>query len=142
MLITDTGTFVSFAEGLDLCLRQSLPMVIVALSIFAITLARGNLSSSQETSGALFPWRGNATESVIDYTKNDLLVGSPDPIFWFLVPMFSVISVGGCIVLNYIVMVLTYVLSVVYDFLASRPCWIRNEDKRCKHTYPLTLLCY
>ncbi|KAI9789168.1 MAG: GPI inositol deacylase [Peltula sp. TS41687] len=125
-----TGTFVSFAEALDLSLRWTLPLLSVALSIFAITLARGSSQRPQEVSNGFFPWSRNATESVIDYTKNDLLVGSPDPFFWFLVPMFGVISVGGCIVLNYIVIGLTYFLSVIYDFALSRPGWLRNEDKR------------
>lgn len=128
------GTFVSFAEGLDLCLRQSLPLVFVALSIFAITLARGNSQQPQETSSGFLSWRRNATESIVDYTKNDLLLGSPDPFFWFLVPMFGVISVGGCIILNYLVMGLTYTFSVVYDALVSRPGWLRNEDRRYMRT--------
>lgn len=41
------------------------------------------------------------TESAVDYTKNDLLLGSQDPIFWFLLPMCGLLSAGFCILINY-----------------------------------------
>ncbi|KAI9760376.1 MAG: NADPH-adrenodoxin reductase [Chaenotheca gracillima] len=126
----ETGIFISFAESIDMCLRQSLPLVLLALTFLAMSLARARSDPSKPSSGGLFSRNRNATESAVDFTKNDLLLGSEDPFFWFLVPLFGLISVGVCIVINYATVVLTYSLSVIYGFIASRPGWVRNDDKR------------
>jgi glycosylphosphatidylinositol deacylase len=125
----DTGIFVSFSEGLDACLRQSLPLMLLALSLLAISLGRTS-SAPQPSSTSWFGWGGNATESAIDYTRNDLLLGSQDPFFWFLVPLIGVICVGVCVVVNYIALTLTYIVSVIYGLVAVRPAWVRNDDRR------------
>lgn len=78
-------------------------------------------------------WLGegvNATESAIDFTKNDLLLGSQDPIFWFLVPLFGLISVGICVGVNYATLGLTNLFYLPYNFLTARPAWVRVEDVR------------
>ncbi|KAI9885731.1 MAG: mitochondrial membrane protein [Watsoniomyces obsoletus] len=131
--IYDTaGTFISFAEALDLCLRQSIPLVFIALSIFAFSLARSSSSQDHRSSSSSgwSHWGRNSTESAVDYTKNDLLLGSPDPFFWFLVPLFGLVSVGICVVMNYTLMTLTHILSMIYDLVTFRPAWISNEDRR------------
>ncbi len=129
-MLIQAGTFISFAEALDLCLRQSIPLVFIALSIFAISLARSSSSQDHRSSKGWSRWGRNATESAVDYTKNDLLLGSPDPFFWFLVPLFGLVSVGICVVMNYALMGVTHILSMVYDLVAFRPAWIFSEDRR------------
>ncbi|KAL9631016.1 MAG: hypothetical protein Q9164_006119 [Protoblastenia rupestris] len=124
----ETGTFISFAESLDLCLRSSLPLFILALSIFAITLAASSVAPSNLESKGLFGMGSNATESAIDFTRNDLLLGSQDPIFWFLVPLFALISVGVCILVNYAALGLTHLFYLSYHYLTARPSWMRMED--------------
>jgi hypothetical protein len=125
------GVFVSFAEALDLCLRKSIPVVFVVLSIFAVSVARTASNYSRSApSGGITSWRRNATESAIDFTKNDLLLGSQDPFFWFLVPAFGLISVGACVVLNYAALVIIHVLSVIYGILKPRRGWIPHEGRR------------
>ena len=70
----------------------------------------------------------NATESFLNFTKNDLLLGSHDAFFWFLVPMFGLISVGVCIVLNYVTLALTQLFTWVYARIRSVS--LRNDEGR------------
>ncbi|KAI9846615.1 MAG: GPI inositol deacylase [Sclerophora amabilis] len=125
-----TGIFMSFTEAMDLCLRQSLPLVLLALSFLAMSLARASSGPARSSPGGLFNWHRNATESAVDFTKNDLLLGSQDSFFWFLVPLFGLISVGVCVLVNYAAISVTYLLSVGYGFVAAKPGWVRNDDRR------------
>lgn len=61
----------------------------------------------------------NATESIIDYTRNDLLLGSPDTFFWFLLPFFGIISIGLCIAINYAALTVTHIFTFVYSKVRS-----------------------
>ncbi|KAI6716585.1 hypothetical protein PZA11_001814 [Diplocarpon coronariae] len=126
----ETGLFMSFSESLDLCLRQSLPLIILALTCLSVSFARSSSASPRPTSSGYWGWRGNATETQVDFTKNDLLVGSEDPFFWFMVPLIGLVCVGVCVMVNYATLVLTHVLGIVYGWLSLKPAWLRNEDKR------------
>ncbi|KAI9850189.1 MAG: GPI inositol deacylase [Thelocarpon superellum] len=124
----DTGIFISFSESMDLCLRRSLPMALLALSCLAVSLARAH--AEPPTAEGRWQWRRNATESAMDFTKNDLLLGSQDSFFCFLVPLFGVISVAVCVLVNYAALALLHVTSIIYGAVKSRPGWLRNEDRR------------
>ncbi|KAH8597242.1 GPI inositol-deacylase-like protein [Bisporella sp. PMI_857] len=126
----ETGIFMAFSESLDLCLRQSLPLVLVALTFLSISLAKASTQPPQTSSNWLWNWGGNSTESQIDFTKNDLLVGSQDPFFWFMVPLIGFVCVGVCVALNYATLAITHLFSIVYGWLGARPAWLRNDDKR------------
>ena len=125
----DSGIFIPFAESLDLCLRSSLPLLLLALSFLAISFSIKGAAVSEYGSG-LFGLKGNATETPVDFTKNDLLLGSQDPVFWFLVPLFGLLSFGACVVVNYVALGLTYVFSMPYNWLTVRPAWLRLENMR------------
>ncbi|KAI9054996.1 hypothetical protein LZ554_002139 [Drepanopeziza brunnea f. sp. 'monogermtubi'] len=125
----EKGIFMPFSESLDLCLRQSLPLVLLALTCLAVSFAHSSSAPSETTSG-FWGWRGNATETQVDFTKNDLLVGSPDPFFWFMVPFIGLVCVGVCVMMNYATLLLTHIFSIVYGWLSFKPAWLRNEDKR------------
>jgi glycosylphosphatidylinositol deacylase len=125
----ESGIFMSFSEAIDLCLRRSLPMLFIALSCLAISLARASSAPIPHSTG-LFSWQQNATESAIDYAENDLLLGSQDPIFWFLVPLLGLASVGICIAINFITLALTHVLSVILGIFTARAAYLRSEDRR------------
>lgn len=125
----ETGIFISFMESLDLSLRQSLPLVLMALTCLSISFAQAS-SASQLSNTGFWSWGGNATESQIDFTKNDLLVGSQDPFFWFMVPLIGLVCVGVCVVINYMALTLTHVLSLLYGLLSVKPAFLRNDDKR------------
>ena len=98
------GIFITFFDSLDLCMRSSLPLLLVSMTIFSLTISDSN------SSHGLSSWGSNATESVIDYTKNDLLLGSPDPLFWFLIPISGLLGVGACALVNYAALSLVHIL--------------------------------
>lgn len=127
--LTLLGVFIPFSEALDLCLRFSLPVLFVILTFVATSLATSN-SGMDNTEEVLTDWRLNSTESVIDFTRNDLLLGSQDTFFWFLIPLFGLISIGLCVVVNYVVMALIYALSTIRRVLISRRGYIKHDDPR------------
>lgn len=104
--------------------------------MLAFSLSISGASRPKPASTGLFGQRGNATESAIDFTKNDLLLGSQDPFFWFLVPLFGLISVGICVLVNYAVLALTNIFYLPYNYLAARPAWVRVEDIRYSKERP------
>ncbi|KAF9895024.1 GPI inositol deacylase [Aspergillus nanangensis] len=121
-----TGYFITFTEGLDSALRSSLPMLLLAMSLLASSLSTSHrLPPSDDP----FRWPLNSTESPLDFTKNDLLLGSQDPFFWFLVPVFGLISVGICVILNYVALALLFILSFVYGIFKSKSGYIKRDDK-------------
>jgi pimeloyl-ACP methyl ester carboxylesterase len=120
-----TGVFVSFSESLDMCLRQSIPLVLLALTILSLSTG-GN---HQPVGGASFwHWR-NATSSSVDYNQNDFLVGTRDPFFWFMIPLIGIVCVGVCVVLNFMTLALTHILGLVFNLLSFRPGWVRRSDR-------------
>lgn len=103
---------------------------MLALTFFAISLTISSTAPTRSAHTGLFGWAGNATESAIDFTKNDLLLGSQDSIFWFLIPLFGLISVGACVGINYAALGLTNLFYLPYNYLRARPAWVRVEDVR------------
>lgn len=123
----DTGIFISFSESLDLCLRMSIPLMLLSLTM--LSLSSGSNSQPPVSGASFWHWR-NGTSSGIDFQQNDLLVGTQDPFFWFMVPLIGVICVGVTVVLNYLVLTLTYALGMLYSVLSFRRGWVRYDDKR------------
>ncbi|KAF2837239.1 GPI inositol-deacylase-like protein [Patellaria atrata CBS 101060] len=124
----DTGIFMSFSEGVNQCLRGSLPLLFLALTILATSLANASQDKAKSTSHWFIGRNSNATESFVDYTKNDLLLGSQDSFFWFLVPLFGLICIGICVILNYVTLGLIHIFALLYGIL--RPSSLRNDDGR------------
>ncbi|KAF2222786.1 GPI inositol-deacylase [Elsinoe ampelina] len=124
-----SGVFISFAESMDQCIRTSLPLLFVALTFLALSLARtgGRSIPDHDRSDA------GATETFTGFTKNELLLGSYDPFFWFLIPLFGIISVGVCIAVNFAVMAIVSLLGLLYtvfsnlyygkDYTQRSPCF-------------------
>ncbi|KAK5112260.1 hypothetical protein LTR62_004421 [Meristemomyces frigidus] len=120
-----TGVFMSFSHAMDRCIRTSLPAVFTALTFLAVAL-------SKATQG---PWArrwlggtGLAGMDDIDFTINDFMLGTSDPFFWFLVPLFGIISVGICIAANYFVLIITYLVTGMLGL--ARRFNTRHEDPR------------
>lgn len=120
-----TGVFITFSESLDLCLRQSIPLMLAFLALLILSTQNTNRAGD----ATFWHWR-NSTASVIDFHQNDLLIGTQDPWFLFLIPLIGVICVGVCTVLNYVTLALTHLLSALVGLVTVRPGWIRNEDRR------------
>lgn len=122
----ETGSFIPFTDGLDRALRSSLPLLLVAMSLLASSLAT---SKALPQSDDPFHWRTNSTETPLDFTKNDLLLGSQDAFFWFLIPIFGLISVGVCVLVNYAALLLVNIFSLIYGAVNSKSGYIRREDR-------------
>ncbi|ROW14535.1 hypothetical protein VPNG_03112 [Cytospora leucostoma] len=119
------GIFISFNESLDLCLRRSLPLTLASLTLLSLTVD----SSGAGRSAGYWPLK-NASAAGIDFGQNDLLVGTQDPFFWFMVPLIGIVCVGACAIFNYVVLAITSILSTLFGWLSSRPGWVRHEDRR------------
>ncbi|KAK6525608.1 GPI inositol deacylase [Arthrobotrys megalospora] len=121
-----TGIFITFNEGLELVLRQSLPATLVIVSVLTLSLA---IAQSRQHAGAL----SNAvieSSSFLRFLKNDSLIGLQDPFFWFLTPIFVTIAVGVCAVLNYLVLIIVHSLTAIYAWFSARPAWLSNEKSK------------
>lgn len=120
-----TGIFIPFTESLDLCLRQSIPLMLASLTLLTMSTS----STASPGSASFWNWK-NSASSIMDFYQNDFLTGTPDPMFLFLVPLIGIICVGVCTVLNYMALLLTHLLSAIFGLLTIRPGWVRNEDRR------------
>lgn len=121
-----TGVFVSFSQSMDHCLRTSLPAIFAALTFLAVGLSKAQQSRSLFSAAI--------DTNTVDFTINDLMLGTSDPFFWFLVPVFGFISVGICITANYFVLAVTHLLTWLYAFGRS----FRTEDPRAIATFAST----
>lgn len=119
-----TGVFIPFLDSLDMCLRQSLPLLLLSLTLFA--LSTGTASSPRLQ---IF-WPGRNHTAAAGFAQNDLLVGTSDPFFWFLIPMIGLVCVGVCTIFHYMTILLTYIFSIVYAWAVMRPVWTRHDEKR------------
>jgi hypothetical protein len=102
-----TGVFMSFTQSMDQCIRTSLPAIFIALTFFGVAVSK---SSRSVWSRQLFGGLEDGNELNPDFTINDLMLGTPDPFFWFLVPLFAIISVGICIAANYLILLVIHIL--------------------------------
>lgn len=123
--LTCAGIFMSFTESMDQCIRTSLPLLFIALSFLALSLTKTDHGGLRQD---ILGRPSNATETAADFTRNELLLGSHDPFFWFLVPLFGFISVGVCIALNYITLALTQLFTLLYS--SVRSVSLRNDEGR------------
>lgn len=123
----ESGLFISFTQGLNLCLRQDLPLLIAALVFIPLMVLRSpklesSISPTKIKSSHWFDLQqGNGTDSMSDYTMNNLLIGSSDPFFWFLLPIFAIICTGLCIFINYIILFITYIITLAFTQISQTP---------------------
>ncbi|KAL8929186.1 MAG: hypothetical protein Q9208_001269 [Pyrenodesmia sp. 3 TL-2023] len=112
------------------------PLLVVALVVrkqFKLydsngtSLAVSNAAAPSAASAGWFNWSTNATESAVNYTKNDLLLGSQDPIFWFLVPLCGLLSAGVCIMINYAALGAISLLQIPVHLLKGHPAGPKGE---------------
>ncbi|RKF59702.1 GPI inositol-deacylase [Erysiphe neolycopersici] len=125
----ETGVFISFSASLDLCIRQSLPIVLLALTLLSLSSFKINSFLNLFSSG-LWGWKVNETEPQIDFAKNDIFMGSQDPFFWFMIPLIGFICVGVCVMVNYLTLSIISLLAIMHNCLSIQPAWLRNDDRR------------
>lgn len=129
----ETGVFMTFSASLDLCLRQSLPLVLMAITLFSLSSMKVNSLFNQSSSGSL-GWKVNETEPQIDFTRNDTFMGSQDPFFWFMIPLVGFVCIGVCVMVNYLTLSVISMLAIIHNYLSTQPIWLRNDERR---TIPL-----
>ncbi len=125
-IYNESGIFIPFSESLDLCLRKTIPVLVAVLTLLALSV--GSPQAAQAPA-SFWNWR-NATDMIVDFHKNDLLVGTRDPFYWFLIPLISVICIGACTAVNYAALALTHVLRLAVSVVCFRPGWARHADRR------------
>jgi glycosylphosphatidylinositol deacylase len=111
-----TGIFISFAQGLNECVYSSLPTALAALTFLSITLAgiQHQSNKGQSLNGA-----SQSNNAFADNANNELLLGSDDPFFWFLVPLLGLMCTAICVAINYFALLLTYSIAFIYALLSS-----------------------
>lgn len=111
----NTGVFISFGDALDQSLRLPLPVLLLSMTFFATAFSSAGQLSVPQNNNATF----------VDFGKNDLLLGSQDSFFWFLVPLAGLVCVGACVALHYLVLALLHLFiglgRIVSQFNASTP---------------------
>ncbi|KAK7415603.1 GPI inositol deacylase [Neonectria punicea] len=109
-----SGVFISFSESLDMCLRQSIPLLLLSLTLLSTSISGASIASLGRVVNRMVP-----TTSGIDFHQHESLIGTEDPFFWFLVPLIGVVCIGVCTVLHYITLALTQCFGLVYSLLIS-----------------------
>lgn len=119
-LYDNTSVFISFNDSLDQSLRLPLPVLLLSMTFFATAFTSHHASSINSPA-----WQPNGT---VSFNQNDLLLGSPDAFFWFLVPLCGLISIGVCVILNYLVLGLLQTFSFVLTKFSSSNSYVKIVD--------------
>nr|POE94438.1 gpi inositol-deacylase [Quercus suber] len=123
-----TGVFISFSQSMDRCLTTSLPAIFAALTFLAVALSK---ASQGPWTRSLFSIATGVNTNTVDFTVNDLMLGTSDPFFWFLVPLFGIISVGICITANYLVLAITHILAWIISLVTG---WTSRAEEDSRHS--------
>jgi len=118
----------SFSESMNQCIRSSLPVLFIALTCLSIFFATGSEAVFRNAPSWSSAGRTNGTTTHTDFAINDLLLGSQDSFFWFLIPLFGVVCAGICIAVNYVTLLITYTFALVYLKIRAIPA--REDDGR------------
>lgn len=119
----ETGVFMSFANGFNECLCSSLPLALAALTFLSIALAGARSQTYKHW--PLHAMASNTT-TILDDASHELLLGTDDTFFWFLVPLFGLMCIGICVALNYVILLITSIIAMIYALVSSAA--LRNED--------------
>ena len=122
----ETGVFISFSESLDLSLRQSIPLLLLSLTLLSMSLG----GSSALGLGFFWGRTSSSRSAVAGFHRNELLLGTEDPLFCFLVPLFGIVCIGVCAVLHYVVLGLTQTLGLLYGLVARGPAVGDSVDQQ------------
>jgi hypothetical protein len=84
-------------------------------------------ASSANIAASIHHQQSNGT--AINFAQNDLLLGSQDTFFWFLVPLAGLLSVGACVVLNYAILALLHVIVILSSLFSQRYIKVDDSEK-------------
>jgi pimeloyl-ACP methyl ester carboxylesterase len=133
----ETAVFMSFAEGLNECVLSSLPFALAALTFLSVALVGAQRQTPSVTQHSLLKGPGSNITELFDYTNHELLLGSEDTFFCFLVPLFGLMCVGICVVVNYVALGITSTLALLYSALRSSSSQ-NDEGKRTPGAFAVT----
>jgi glycosylphosphatidylinositol deacylase len=137
MTYDETGIFMSFAEGLNACVQTSLPFALVALTFLSVSLAKSRKTSREGNPHKSLNVLSDGLTQQFGYTDHQLLLGSEDPFFWFLVPLFGLMCVAICVAVNYAALFITYVFATLYSVFT--PSAVQDDDvKRTPTVFALS----
>lgn len=109
----ETGIFMSFSEGLDLSLRRSIPLLLLSLTLLSSSLGALPLFGL----GTIWARGKTGPTPAASFHRNDLLIGTEDCLFCFLIPVIGVVCVGACAVLHYVTLGLTRALGLLFGLV-------------------------
>lgn len=112
-----TGEFVSFSASLDLSLRQSIPLLLMSMALLSMSLG----GAGSRGRWPLVIGSNSLGRASVDLHRNDLLIGTDDPFFWFLVPLIGIVCIGVCVAVHYVTLGLTYALAGLYSLVGTTP---------------------
>jgi glycosylphosphatidylinositol deacylase len=121
----ETGIFMSFAQGLNECVKTTLPAALVALTLLSMYLA-----STRSDLGQLWPLHASS-DSIMNrfsHTDHELLLGSEDVFFWFLIPLFGLMCIAICVIFNYVALAIIHTFALLYSLIPTTT--FRNDDGR------------
>ncbi|KAJ1333601.1 GPI inositol-deacylase [Microdochium nivale] len=114
LVYSSTGLFITFSEGIERCLRRSLPLLMLSLTCLSVSVGH------PRTPDALLQYLKGYDKTLPNFSQNDLLTGTSNPFFWFLIPMIGVICIGACVVAHYLMLTLVHMFSTMYGYFVSR----------------------
>lgn len=126
----NTGIFVSFAQGLDLSLRQSIPLLLASLTLLSMSM-----NGAASAANGLLRCKQASKGSEYDFHQNELLIGTTDPFFWFLIPLIGAVCIGVCVGLHYATLAVTQFGTLLYRGF-SKVRRVAVSDERARASSP------
>ncbi|KAL5604430.1 hypothetical protein BROUX41_002402 [Berkeleyomyces rouxiae] len=113
-IYNDTGEFVSFLQGLDVCFRRRLSWLL-ATCFGLLWLFHGDeVPAAMSSDSGTWQSHNGTLAPMLSSNRIDLLIGTSDLFFWYLIPLIGVVCIGVCVALHYVTLLLTLLLNMVY----------------------------
>ncbi|KAI0142776.1 GPI inositol-deacylase [Xylariaceae sp. FL1272] len=127
-----TGTFIPFTQSLGTCIRQSLPMLLLSITFLSLSIGQSGSVDYRD----LWPWRNSTT--LTQFAQNDLLIGTTDSFFWFLIPMIGIVCIGVCVVMHYSALVLVSLFGLIHTYAFARRFTVDDKKDDSLSKYAMT----
>ena len=121
-LYDNSGVFVSFSDSLDQSLRLPLPVLLLSMTFFATAFTTAGTAGLRSSPSEMM----NGT--TINFGQNDLLLGSQDTFFWFLVPLAGLLCIGACVLLHYLILALLHIFVAGSRLINYNQGYVKVDD--------------
>jgi len=122
--VLNVGYFLSFDDALLLVIRDSLPMLLLFVSIASIWTSSAQTPEESPftiISARAFEALGLRGNNTYSPRKNDLLLGLREPFLWFLAPLFVIVCVGVTVVVSKVVFMITVAFTALWNRIPLFP---------------------